>query len=139
MGKYFKWHNLARNAAADIQQLPYMLVNYFNLKDNLNTELDKMIDFLELPKVTTGTFNTKYNLYYYFYTVEQVAAVQKLCHYMCDEWLYLELSPFFEDAKNPDLRSNPNAISDIAEKRTEKVMSLENCRRMNLNKRRMSI
>lgn len=113
--KYFKWHNLARNAAADIQQLPYMLVNYFNLKDNLNTELDKMIKFLELPKVTTGTFNTKYNLYYYFYTVEQVAAVQKLCQYMCDEWLYLELSPFFEDAKNPDFRSNPNDLSDIAE------------------------
>lgn len=99
--KYFQWHNLARNAAVEIQKVPYMLIHYNLFIDKFETELRKMLSFLQLPENGRNVRNRYYNVYYYFYDIDQVNAVQKLAKYMSEEWLYNELDIYFIDAKDP--------------------------------------
>jgi len=109
--KYFKWHNFVRIALEEYQKCPYYIVHYFDFKDNFQEERDKMLNFLELPKVyTDDNYNFEYMIYYYFFSIEEVEYIEKFCQQICDPWLYEELKRYFIDAKNPDLRNNPNTI-----------------------------
>lgn len=89
-----------------------MLLNYFDFKDNIEVELDKLLEFVDLPRVRNDTvFNRVYNLYYYFFTREQVEAVEKLCQNMCD-WLCEELGPYFAAAREGSIQSDPHSIEE---------------------------
>jgi len=102
--KYFQWHNLARIAAIEVQKVPYMLVHYNRFIDGFEDELKRMLTFLQLPEISHNVGNHYYNIYYYFYDIDQVNSIQKLAKYMCDDWLYQELEPYFTDAKDPQER-----------------------------------
>jgi len=109
--KYFQWHNMVRIALDEYQKSPYYVLHYFDFKDNFVEERDKMLKFLELPKVNGDSeYNFKYMMYYYFFSVEEVETIEKFCQHMCHPWLYEELKRYFIDAKNPDLRVNPNSV-----------------------------
>lgn len=90
--RYVQWHNRAFNMTQKLNK-PVHILHYLDFRDNYNSTLEKLLNFLELPHVADGD-KFRWNDYSDYFTDEQRTATKRFIKFYSSPETLQELARY---------------------------------------------